>query len=126
MQLTNRQKMILDMYMNKISGRQISIKMQLSKGVVYKEIEFLVNNGYTGKTPITAPVSEKQEFVHEPDKFLENMVAWELDKEQVEFILQNKDLSRTQICKKLKIKKSFLNHALQKLNITLETKLPYN
>ena len=54
------------------------------------------------------------------------MVAWELDKEQVEFILQNKDLSRTQICKKLKIKKSFLNHALQKLNITLETKLPYN
>ena len=126
MQLTNRQKMILDMYMNKISGRQISIKMQLSKGVVYKEIEFLVNNGYTGKTQITAPVSEKQEFVHEPDKFLENMVAWELDKEQVEFILQNKDLSRTQICKKLKIKKSFLNHALQKLNITLETKLPYN
>ena len=114
------------MYMNKISGRQISIKMQLSKGVVYKEIEFLVNNGYTGKTQITAPVSEKQEFVHEPDKFLENMVAWELDKEQVEFILQNKDLSRTQICKKLKIKKSFLNHALQKLNITLETKLPYN
>jgi hypothetical protein len=124
-ELSNRQKAILEMYLNKVTGSQMSIAMKLSRSIIYHEINFLVSNGYTGKTPIVKPVAEKEVVVQEPDKFLERMIVWELNDEQKEFILNNKHLGRTEISKKLNVKKSFLNHALQKLNITLESKVPF-
>ena len=124
--LTNRQRVILDFYMQKITGRQIAIKMHITKSIVYREIEFLINNGYTDKTPIIKPVIEKLPVVELPDKFAEEMAAFNFTDEQKRFILSNKHLTRAELSKILKINKAFLNHALQKNMIFIEKKLAFN
>ena len=121
--LTNRQKMILDLYMKKVSGRQIALKMKISKSIVYRDILFLINNGYTDKTPIIRPVVDKMPVIELVDKFAESMTSFNFTEEQKEFINKNKKMSRRELAKILKINKAFLNHALQKNCIFIEKKL---
>jgi predicted transcriptional regulator len=124
--LTNRQKMILDFYMQKVTGRQIALKMKISKSMVYRDILFLIDNGYTDKTPIIRPVVDKMPVIELVDKFAESMTSFNFTEEQKEFIKKNKKMSRSELAKILKINKAFLNHALQKNCIFMEKKLDFN
>ena len=42
--LTTKQKIILDMYLNKCSGAKIGRDLHMSRNTVYTEIKFLIEN----------------------------------------------------------------------------------
>jgi len=123
--LTTRQKIILDMYLNKIGGSRISKDLKLSRSTVYAELRFLIDNGFTGKEPIIKPLPEPTFIIEVPDTLVETMITFKLTDEQREIILNNKNLSRTELAKKLGIKKSHLLYVLQKMNINMETKMSW-
>jgi len=122
--LTTRQKIILNMYLNKCSGAKIGRDLNISRNTAYTEIKFLIENGFTGKEPIIKPIP--QDFPIElPDKLVETMVKFELTNEQRQYIMNNRHLSRTEMSRKLGIKKSNLLYVLQKMNINMETKMSW-
>lgn len=122
--LTTRQKIILDMYLRKCSGAKIGRDLNISRNTAYAEIKFLIDNGFTGKESIIKPIP--QDFAIElPDKLVETMIKFELTDEQKEYIYDNRHLSRSEMSRKLGIKKSHLLYVLQKMNINMETKMSW-
>ena len=101
--LSNRQKLILTLYNQQIFATEISKMMQLNKTAVYREVNFLIDNGYTGQIPKTKTLTVNLPISESPDLFLEKMVSFDFTDEQKQFILSNKKLSRGQLAKKLKI-----------------------
>ena len=122
--LTTKQKIILDMYLNKCSGAKIGRDLHMSRNTVYTEIKFLIENGFTGKEPIIKPIPQDC-IIELPDKLVESMIKFELTDEQRQYIISNKHLSRTEMSRKLGIKKSNLLYVLQKMNINMETKMSW-
>lgn len=124
--LSNRQKLILTLYNQKIFATQISKMMQLNKTAVYREVQFLIDNGYTGQIPKTKTLTVNLPILESPDVFLEKMVSFDFTDEQKQFILSNNKLSRGQLAKKLKINKSCFNQALQKNFIIIRKDLAFD
>lgn len=124
--LSNRQKLILTLYNQQIFATQISKMMQLNKTAVYREVQFLIDNGYTGQIPKTKTLTVNLPISESPDLFLEKMVSFDFTDEQKKFILSNKKLSRGQLAKKLKINKSYFNQALQKNFIIIRKDLAFD
>ena len=124
--LSNRQKLILTLYNQQIFATQISKMMQLNKTAVYREVQFLIDNGYTGQIPKTKTLTVNLPISESPDLFLEKMVSFDFTDEQKQFILSNKKLSRGQLAKKLKINKSYFNQALQKNFIIIRKDLAFD
>jgi hypothetical protein len=112
------------MYLNKCSGAKIGRDLHMSRNTVYVEIKFLIENGFTGKEPIIKPIP--QDYIIElPDKLVESMIKFKLTDEQRQYIMNNRHLSRTEMSRKLGIKKSNLLYVLQKMNINMETKMSW-
>ena len=124
--LSNRQKLILTLYNQQIFATEISKMMQLNKTAVYREVNFLIDNGYTGQIPKTKTLTVNLPISESPDLFLEKMVSFDFTDEQKQFILSNKKLSRGQLAKKLKINKSYFNQALQKNFIIIRKDLAFD
>jgi hypothetical protein len=124
--LSNRQKLILTLYNEKKFATEISKMMELNKTAVYREVNFLIDNGYTGQIPKTKTLTVNLPISENPDVFLEKMVSFDFTDEQKEFILSNKKLSRGQLAKKLKINKSYFNQALQKNLIIIRKDLAFD
>jgi predicted transcriptional regulator len=124
--LSNRQKLILTLYNEKKFATEISKMMELNKTAVYREVNFLIDNGYTGQIPKTKTLTVNLPISENPDVFLEKMVSFDFTDEQKEFILSNKKLSRGQLAKKLKINKSYFNQALQKNFIIIRKDLAFD
>jgi len=106
--LSNRQKLILTLYNEKKFATEISKMMELNKTAVYREVQFLIDNGYTGQIPKTKTLTVNLPISESPDVFLQKMVSFDFTDEQKEFILSNKKLSRGQLAKKLKINKKMI------------------
>jgi predicted transcriptional regulator len=100
--------------------------MQLNKTAVYREVQFLIDNGYTGQIPKTKTLTVNLPILESPDVFLEKMVSFDFTDEQKQFILSNNKLSRGQLAKKLKINKSCFNQALQKNFIIIRKDLAFD
>ena len=124
--LSNRQKLILTLYNQQIFATEISKMMQLNKTAVYREVNFLIDNGYTGQIPKTKTLTVNLPISESPDLFLEKMVSFDFTDEQKQFILSNNKLSRGQLAKKLKINKSYFNQALQKNFIIIRKDLAFD
>lgn len=124
--LSNRQKMILTLYNEKKFATEISKMMELNKTAVYREVNFLIDNGYTGQIPKTKTLTVNLPISESPDLFLEKMVSFDFTDEQKQFILSNNKLSRGQLAKKLKINKSYFNQALQKNFIIIRKDLAFD
>lgn len=124
--LSNRQKLILTLYNQKKFATEISKMMQLNKTAVYREVNFLIDNGYTGQIPKTKTLTVNLPISESPDLFLEKMVSFDFTDEQKQFILSNNKLSRGELAKKLKINKVFFNHALQKNLIIIRKDLAFD
>ena len=124
--LSNRQKLILTLYNQQIFATEISKMMQLNKTAVYREVNFLIDNGYTGQIPKTKTLTVNLPISESPDLFLEKMVSFDFTDEQKKFILSNNKLSRGQLAKKLKINKSYFNQALQKNFIIIRKDLAFD
>ena len=123
--LSNRQKMILKLFLDKMSRLEISKKMRLNRTAVYREVVFLIDNGYTGLEPKIKEKVINLPIVELPDNFLNDMVLFDFTPAQKEFILSNANMSRTQLAKALKINKSFFNYALHKNSIIIKSDLGY-
>jgi len=124
--LSNRQKLILTLYNEKKFATEISKMMELNKTAVYREVQFLIDNGYTGQIPKTKTLTVNLPISESPDVFLQKMVSFDFTDEQKEFILSNKKLSRGQLAKKLKINKAYFNQALQKNFIIIRKDLAFD
>ena len=124
--LSNRQKLILTLYNEKKFATEISKMMELNKTAVYREVNFLIDNGYTGQIPKTKTLTVNLPISESPDLFLEKMVSFDFTDEQKQFILSNNKLSRGQLAKKLKINKSYFNQALQKNFIIIRKDLAFD
>lgn len=124
--LSNRQKLILTLYNQQIFATEISKMMKLNKTAVYREVNFLIDNGYTGQIPKTKTLTVNLPISESPDLFLEKMVSFDFTDEQKQFILSNNKLSRGQLAKKLKINKSYFNQALQKNFIIIRKDLAFD
>ena len=75
--LSNRQKLILTLYNEKKFATEISKMMELNKTAVYREVQFLIDNGYTGQIPKTKTLTVNLPISESPDVFLQKMVSFD-------------------------------------------------
>lgn len=116
--LTARQNVIKELYESGISGRKISEKLKLPRSVIYKELDLILYGKEIEKHRQTKPISEHI-ILETPDRLVESMGKASFTEEQKEFVLRNKFLGRTELSKKLRMKKTIFNHILQKENIMI-------
>lgn len=116
MELSNRQKVIKELYDSGMSGRKISQHLQLSRHSVYTDLSFIIHGKNMLIKNQEKPVASNI-ILETPDTLVEKMNDAQFTEEQKEFVLQNKNLTRTELAKRLNLNKTIFNHMLQKEKI---------
>lgn len=99
-----------------MSGRKISQHLQLSRHCVYTDLAFIIHGKDMLIKNQEKPVSNNI-ILESPDTLVEKMNDAKFTDEEKSYVLQNKNLTRSELARRLNLNKTIFNHMLQKEKI---------